>query len=138
MKRRPLVVWFERGKSRPTMASEGLSGLIGASNDLPLAPFLTARIGSSALHALESWMLARVIDGGREATFTIETDERFVRVRRVHGSTASMIECKLPSPMTAADVAQTLVRWAPSQSMSARVQPDTTGVVRLVVALRTD
>ena len=138
MKRRPLVVWPDRGNSHPIMATEGSFGLTGASYDLPLAPFLTARTGSSALQALESWVLARVIDGGREATFTIETDERFVRVRRVHGSTASMLECKLPSPMTAADVAQTLVRWAPSQSMSARVQSETAGAVRLALALPTD
>ena len=120
------------------MPTEGSFGLTGSSYELPLAPFLTASVGAGAFQTLGSWMLARVIDGGREATFTIETDERFARVRRVHGSTASMIECKLASPMTALDVAQTMVRWAPSQSLSARVQTEASGAIRLILSLPTD
>ncbi|MBK6534903.1 MAG: hypothetical protein IPF99_36800 [Deltaproteobacteria bacterium] len=121
------------------MATEGSFGLVGSSNyELPLVPFVTAPSGSEALQALGPWVLARVLDGGREATFSIEADERFARVRRVHGATASMLECKLPSPMTAADLVQTLVRWAPSQSMTARLQPEAAGAVRLTLSLPTD
>jgi hypothetical protein len=121
------------------MATEGSFGLTGSSSyELPLVPFVTASPGPGALQALGSWVLARVLDGGREATFTIEADERFARVRRVHGATASMLECRLPAAMTAAELVQTLVRWAPSQSMSARVQPEAAGALRLTLALPTD
>lgn len=121
------------------MATEGSFGLsASSSHELPLAPFLTASPGAGVFQTLGSWMLARVADGGREAVFTVEADERFVRVRRIHGATASMLECKLPSPMTAVDVAKTLVRWAPSQSMTARVHGETSGAVRLTLSLPTD
>jgi hypothetical protein len=49
-----------------------------------------------------------------------------------------MLECKLPSPMTAAEIAQSLVRWAPSQSMTARVQPEAAGAIRVTLSLPTD
>lgn len=119
------------------MATEGSFGLIGfPSYELPLGP--PAKTGSGLLQTLGSWALARVADGGREATFTVEADERFARVRRAHGGTASMLECRLPSPMTATEVAQALVRWAPSQSMTARVQPESGGAVRVTLSLPTD
>ena len=121
------------------MATEGSFGLSGSSSyELSAAPFVRAKLGAEALHTLESWVLARVADGGREATFSVEADERFARVRRVHGATASMLECKLPSPMTAVELAQSLVRWAPSQSMTARVQPEAAGAVRVTLSLPTD
>ena len=128
------------------MATEGSFGLSGSSSyELPVAPFARAQSGAlgasgamGALQTLESWVLARVADGGREATFSVEADERFARVRRVHGATSSMIECKLPSPLTAAEIVQLLVRWAPSQSMSARVQPDGDRAVRVTLSLPTD
>lgn len=120
------------------MATEGSFGLIGSTFELPLTPFVKAPAGSGLLHTLGSWVLARVADGGREATFSVEADERFARVRRVHGGTSSMLECRLPSPMTAAEVVQALVRWAPSQSMTARVQPDANGSARVTLSLPTD
>ena len=121
------------------MATEGSFGLTGSSSyELSRAPFVAASHGAGALQTLASWVLARVVDGGREATFTVEADERFARVRRVHGATASMIECRLPSPMTAADVVQSLVRWAPSQSLTARVQADVAGAARVTLSLPTD
>lgn len=121
------------------MATEGSFGLIGSSNyEIPLGSLVAASPGSGLLHTIGSWVLARVVDGGREATFSLEADERFARVRRVHGATASMLECKLPSPMTAAEIAQSLVRWAPSQSMTARVQPEAAGAIRVTLSLPTD
>lgn len=121
------------------MATEGSFGLIGSSSyELPLAPYQVTSPESGALQTLGPWVLARVLDGGREATFTVEADERFARVRRVHNGTASMLECRLPTPMTAAELVQTLVRWAPSQSMTARVQAESAGAVRLTLALPTD
>ena len=89
------------------MATEGSFGLTGSSTyEIPLGNLVAASPGSGLLHTIGSWVLARVVDGGREATFSLEADERFARVRRVHGATASMLECKLPSPMTAAEIAQ--------------------------------
>ena len=121
------------------MATEGSFGLSGSSSyELPVAPFMRAKLGAGALQTLESWVLARVSDGGREATFTVDADERFARVRRAHGNTSSMLEFKLPSPMTAAEIVQLLVRWAPSQSMAARVQSEGERVVRLTLSLPTD
>ena len=119
------------------MATEGSFGQIGfPSYEMPVAPF--AKAGSGLLHILGSWALARVADGGREATFSVEVDERFARVRRVHGGTASMLEVRLPSPMSAGDVVQALARWAPSQSMAARVLPDAGGAARVTLSLPTD
>ena len=121
------------------MATEGSFGQTGFSSyELPLASFVAGSPGSGLLQTIGSWVLARVLDGGREATFTLEADERFARVRRVHGATASMLECKLPSPMTAVELAQSLVRWAPSQAMTARVQPEAAGAVRVTLSLPTD
>lgn len=121
------------------MATEGSFGLVGSTSyELSLAPFVTAGSGPGMLQTLGAWMLARVLDGGREATFSVEADERFARVRRVHGATASMLECRLASPMTAAELVQTLAHWAPSQSMTARVQPEAGGAVRLTLSLPTD
>ena len=121
------------------MATEGSFGLIGSSSyELPRAPFLTAIPGSGTVQTLASWALARVVDGGREATFTVEADERFARLRRVHGATASMIECRLSAPMTAADLVQALARWAPSHSLAARVLPETSGAARISLSLPTD
>ncbi len=119
------------------MATEGSFGQIGfPSYELPVAPF--AKAGSGFLHVLGSWVLARVSDGGREATFSVEVDERFARVRRVHEGTASMVEVRLPSPMSASDVVQTLARWAPSQSMTARVLADVGAAARVSLSLPTD
>jgi hypothetical protein len=119
------------------MATEGSFGQT-SSYEPSLSPFAAAGGGAGLLQTLGSWVLARVLDGGREATFSVEADERFARVRRVHGSTASMVECKLPSAMTAADVAHALVRWAPSHSMTARVQPESASAVRVTLSLPTD
>jgi hypothetical protein len=135
----PLVPPHERGNSRGIMATEGSFGLTASSTyEIPLGNLVAGSPGSGLLHTIGSWVLARVVDGGREATFSLEADERFARVRRVHGATASMLECKLPSPMTAAEIAQSLVRWAPSQSMTARVQPEAAGAVRVTLSLPTD
>jgi hypothetical protein len=120
------------------MATEGSFGQTSSHYEPSLSPFVAASAGSGLLQTLGSWALARVLDGGREATFAIEADERFARVRRVHGATASMIECKLPSAMTAADLAHALVRWAPSQSMTARLQSEAAGAVRVTLSLPTD
>ncbi len=121
------------------MATEGSFGLTGSSGEEHSAVlFRGAAAGSGLLQTLGPWVLARVMDGGREATFTVEADERFARVRRVHGGTASMVECKLSAPVTAAELVQSLARWAPSQSMTARVQPEAAGAVRLTLSLPTD
>ena len=121
------------------MATEGAFGLSGLpSYDLPPAPFLVASQGPGPLSTLGPWIAARVADGGREATFTVEADERFARLRRAFGATGSMLECRLTTPMTAAELAHAIVRWAPSQSMAARVQPESAGAVRVTLSLPTD
>lgn len=70
------------------------------------------------------WLSARVLDAGHEATFSLETDDRFVRLRRVLGGTGSMLESRLAMPVTAGDLAQAVARWAPSAGLHARVQHD--------------
>ena len=119
------------------MATEGSFGQIGfPSYELPMAPY--SKAGSGLLDILGSWALARVSDGGREATFSVGADERFAPVRRVHGGTASMLEVRLPSPMSAGDVVQALARWASSQSMTARLLPDAGNAARVTLSLPTD
>jgi hypothetical protein len=70
------------------------------------------------------WLSARVHDPGHEATFTLETDPRFWRLRRAVGSTASMIEARLPTSVTPGDLAQAVARWALSVGLSARVMAE--------------
>jgi hypothetical protein len=85
-----------------------------------------AVVGQGALVGREvsQWLLARVSDGGHEASFTLETDERFLRLRRVVGGTGSMLEARLPMQVTAGDLAQAVARWAHSAGLHARVHHD--------------
>lgn len=87
---------------------------------------MSAVAGQAALVGREValWLSARVSDTGHEATFTIETDDRFVRLRRVLGGAGSMLESRIPMPVTAGDLAQAVARWAPSAGLHARVQHD--------------
>ena len=120
------------------MATEGAFGLSGATpSEHPPGPFLIVGGVATTLHTLGPWLAARVADGGREATFQFEADERFARVRRVHGSTSSMLECRLSPAMTASELAQAVLRWAPSQAMSARLLAGA-GAVRVTLAMRSD
>ncbi len=114
----------------------GLDGLVHG-DALPGAFLSRGAVAATTMQTLGPWLLARVADGGREAVFTFETDERYARVRRVHGATASMMECRLSPAMTAAELAQAVARWAPSQSMAARVQT-VAGGPRVTLALPTD
>jgi len=84
---------------------------------------LGAVVGQGALVGREvsQWLLARVSDGGHEASFTLETDERFLRLRRVIGGTSSMLEARLPTQVTAGDLAQAVSRWAHTAGLQARV-----------------
>lgn len=70
------------------------------------------------------WLSARVVDGGHEASFTVEIHDGYLRLRRALGATGSMLESRLPLPVTAGDVAQAVARWAPSAGLHARVQHD--------------
>lgn len=72
------------------------------------------------------WMAARAADG-LEATFTVEVDERFWRVRRSHGSTSSMFEARLHGPLSAGDVTAAIARWASGAGFSVRSTHDESG-----------
>lgn len=70
------------------------------------------------------WLSARVVDGGHEASFSVEIHDGYLRLRRVLGGTGSMMEARVTSPVTAGDMAQAVARWAPSAGLQARVQHD--------------
>ncbi len=65
------------------------------------------------------WMMARASDG-LEATFSVEVDERYWRVRRAHGATASMLETALPAPLSAGDLTAAIARWASGAGLTVR------------------
>lgn len=72
-------------------------------------------------HDVSSWILAR-LDGAQELTLDVEVDERFWRLRRELGASASVIELRLPVPLTGTEVAQAVLRWAAAEGLSARLE----------------
>lgn len=72
---------------------------------------------------LGQWIQSRVADAGHESTFAVEVDERYVRIRRVQGGCASMVEQPLSAPASAQDFIAALTRWASTAGLSARVSP---------------
>lgn len=71
---------------------------------------------------LGQWIQSRVADADHEATFAVEVDERYIRIRRIHGGSASMVEHPLTvgAPATAQEVVTAVTRWATSSGLIAR------------------
>ncbi len=77
--------------------------------------------GQLVCRDVAQWILARV-DGAEELELEVEVDERFWRLRRAWGSSASSIELRLPVPLTATEVAQAVLRWAAGEGLAARLE----------------
>lgn len=97
-----------------------------------------AQTGSHAVMPRDAaqWVMARVSDGN-EASFSLEVDERYWRLRRAQGPTSSMFEARLTSPMSAGDLAAALVRWASAAGLTARHAHED-GHVRVSIARPAD
>jgi hypothetical protein len=78
------------------------------------------------------WMAARAADG-LEATFSVEVDERYWRVRRSHGATSSMFEARLHGALSAGDVTAAIARWAVGAGLSVRSSHED-GVFRVTLS----
>lgn len=100
-----------------------------------LAPATTHTGAHTAASAISrdagQWMAARAADG-LEATFTVEVDERYWRLRRVHGATSSMFEARLHGALSAGDVTAAIVRWAVGAGFTVRSSHDD-GVFRVTI-----
>ncbi len=68
---------------------------------------------------IAAWLLARVADG-HEAVVSVEVDASWCRLRRAHGSMASMLEARVSGAMGAGDLAAAIVRWAHGAGLSGR------------------
>lgn len=91
-------------------------------------------------HDAGGWILAALADHHRELVLTVEADERFWRIRRTHGNTASLFEAPVrhASASSARDIAAALARWAATAGLHARVHTDSADPVRVSLARHTE
>ena len=105
------------------MATDAFAPLTAHSNPHPTVAVISREAGQ--------WMLARASDG-LEATFTVEVDERFVRLRRAHGASSSLFEARVGGSLGAGDVTAAIARWAVGAGLSVRSSHDE-GVFRVTL-----
>lgn len=121
------------------MATETGIGMVAhrtasVTNTTGVAPVAGSLIGRDAA----GWVVARLADDNGEASFLVEADERYWRLRRVLGDSASMYEDVLALPASVSDLAAALVRWAHAAGYAARVATEPDAPVKVVVARRAD
>lgn len=105
------------------MATDAFASLTTHSNAHPAVAVISREAGQ--------WMLARAADG-LEATFTVDVDERFMRLRRGHGGSASLFEARLAGSLSTGDVTAAIARWAVGAGLSVRTSHDD-GVFRVTL-----